>query len=53
MAKTYSRAPEMRIDPSKRYEAVFHTEPGDFTVELFARQAPVTVNNFVFLAPAY
>ena len=45
--------PGMTIDPSKRYEAVFHTDRGDFTAELFAQQAPVTVNNFVFLAPAH
>jgi len=40
----------MQIDPNKQYEAVFHTQRGDFTVELFAKQAPITVNNFVFLA---
>jgi cyclophilin family peptidyl-prolyl cis-trans isomerase len=40
----------MQIDPNRHYEAVFHTQRGDFTVELFAKQAPVTVNNFVFLA---
>ncbi len=40
----------MQIDPNRRYQAVFHTSRGDFTVELFAAQAPVTVNNFVFLA---
>jgi hypothetical protein len=51
-SKQYSRPPEMQIDPNKRYEAVFHTDRGDFTVELFAREAPVTVNNFVFLATA-
>jgi cyclophilin family peptidyl-prolyl cis-trans isomerase len=50
MAQQYSRPPAMQIDPNKQYQAVFHTERGDFTVELFARQAPVTVNNFVFLA---
>lgn len=50
MAKQYSRPPEMRIDPNKRYDATFHTSKGDFTVQLFAQQAPVTVNNFVFLA---
>jgi len=49
-SKQYSRPPEMQIDPNKRYEAVFHTDRGDFTVELFAREAPVTVNNIVFLA---
>jgi cyclophilin family peptidyl-prolyl cis-trans isomerase len=50
VAKRYSTPPDMQIDPRKRYEAIFHTAKGDFTVELFAAQAPVTVNNFVFLA---
>jgi len=40
----------MQIDPSRSYEAVFKTELGDIRVRLFADQAPVTVNNFVFLA---
>jgi cyclophilin family peptidyl-prolyl cis-trans isomerase len=40
----------MQIDPAKSYQAIFHTSRGDFTVDLFAQQAPVTVNNFVFLA---
>ncbi len=50
MAKRYQQPPAMQIDPNKRYVAVFHTDKGDFQVELFAKQAPVTVNNFVFLA---
>lgn len=50
MAKRYSSEPAMTIDPHKHYEATFHTSRGDFTVELFAAQAPATVNNFVFLA---
>ncbi len=41
----------MQIDPNKPYQAVFHTQRGAFTVELFAKQAPITVNNCVFLAP--
>jgi cyclophilin family peptidyl-prolyl cis-trans isomerase len=40
----------MQIDPSKSYQAIFHTSRGDFTVDLFAKDAPKTVNNFVFLA---
>jgi peptidylprolyl isomerase/peptidyl-prolyl cis-trans isomerase B (cyclophilin B) len=40
----------MEIDPSKSYEALFKTEGGDFRVRLFPEQAPLTVNNFVFLA---
>ncbi len=50
MAKQYRSAPEMQIDPAKHYTATFHTSRGDFSVELFAREAPITVNNFVFLA---
>lgn len=40
----------MAIDSKKSYSAVFKTEKGDFTVELFADKVPITVNNFVFLA---
>lgn len=50
MAKQYSNPPAMQIDPNKQYRAIFHTSKGDFTVDLFAKQAPITVNNFVFLA---
>lgn len=46
----YQQAPAMQIDPNKRYSAIFHTNRGDFTVDLFAKDAPQTVNNFVFLA---
>src|SRR6266516_2840510 len=48
--KRYSGPPAMVIDPAKKYTAAFHTQVGDFQVELFATQAPQTVNNFVFLA---
>jgi cyclophilin family peptidyl-prolyl cis-trans isomerase len=50
LAKTYRQAPDLQIDPRKKYTAIFHTAKGDITVELFAAQAPITVNNFVFLA---
>ncbi len=50
MPKQYSGPPAMQIDPTKKYTAIFHTEKGDFTVALFAKEAPLTVNNFVFLA---
>ena len=50
MAKSYPKAPDMVIDPKKKYQAVFHTEKGDMTVNLFADRAPQTVYNFVFLA---
>lgn len=50
MAKEYSAPPAMQIDPSKKYTATIATEHGDMVVELFADKAPITVNNFVFLA---
>ena len=48
--KTYPNPPEMTIDASKQYFAVIETEKGDIRLELFAAEAPETVNNFVFLA---
>jgi cyclophilin family peptidyl-prolyl cis-trans isomerase len=50
MAKTYTKPPEMVIDPKTKYTATFKLEKGDVVVELFADKAPRTVNNFVFLA---
>ncbi|MFA5316891.1 MAG: peptidylprolyl isomerase [Dehalococcoidales bacterium] len=48
--KTYGAPPPMTIDKSKSYTAIIETGKGDLTLELFARDVPVTVNNFVFLA---
>jgi cyclophilin family peptidyl-prolyl cis-trans isomerase len=46
----YSEPPEMTIDVNKNYTATIETEIGDIVIELFPEEAPVTVNNFVFLA---
>jgi peptidyl-prolyl cis-trans isomerase B (cyclophilin B) len=40
----------MRIDPKAEYAAVMETSCGRIELELFARETPTTVNNFVFLA---
>ena len=40
----------MTIDVNKKYSAAFDTSRGEIVCELFARDAPKTVNNFVFLA---
>jgi cyclophilin family peptidyl-prolyl cis-trans isomerase len=40
----------MALDPQKKYFATIHTDNGDIRLELFTDKAPVTVNNFVFLA---
>jgi peptidyl-prolyl cis-trans isomerase B (cyclophilin B) len=50
MPKTYSAPPQMSIDANKKYAATIDTSRGTITVDLFAREAPKTVNNFVFLA---
>lgn len=42
--------PKMQIDTKKKYTAVIETEKGTLTLELFAKDVPKTVNNFVFLA---
>lgn len=46
----YESPPEMIIDPERNYTATLSTSKGEITMELFADEAPVTVNNFVFLA---
>ncbi|HEV7301861.1 MAG TPA: peptidylprolyl isomerase [Tepidisphaeraceae bacterium] len=50
MAKQYKSAPAMSIDPSKKYAATIETSRGTINVDLFAKEAPMTVNNFVFLS---
>jgi peptidyl-prolyl cis-trans isomerase B (cyclophilin B) len=47
---TYSAPPKMTIDTSKKYTATIETAKGKLKLELFAKDVPVTVNNFVFLA---
>ncbi len=46
----YSKAPDMVIDVKKEYTATIETEKGNLVLDLFAKDAPKTVNNFVFLA---
>ncbi|WP_322801701.1 peptidylprolyl isomerase [Thermoflexus sp.] len=48
--RQFKAPPPMSIDPARRYRAVLKTEKGDVVIELFADRAPLTVNNFVFLA---
>lgn len=49
-SKSWSSPPQLTIDKSKKYLALFDTTEGKFTVELYADKTPITVNNFVFLA---
>jgi peptidyl-prolyl cis-trans isomerase B (cyclophilin B) len=50
MSKQYSSPPQMTIDTQKKYTATLVTSRGEIVCELFAKDAPKTVNNFVFLA---
>jgi len=49
-AQRWQHPPAMSIDPHKTYLARVYTTYGEFTLSLFAKQSPRTVNNFVFLA---
>src|SRR5690349_936160 len=48
--RKFDAAPQMQIDPNKKYTAVIDTSKGKITAELFPKAAPETVNSFVFLA---
>ncbi|HXF27291.1 MAG TPA: peptidylprolyl isomerase [Bryobacteraceae bacterium] len=50
MANQYPAPPPMSIDQNKQYTATFETSKGQIVCDLFPKDAPVTVNNFVFLA---
>jgi cyclophilin family peptidyl-prolyl cis-trans isomerase len=50
MTQTYSAPFAMAIDPKKTYTATIETTAGTMVAELFASEAPNTVNNFVCLA---
>lgn len=50
--RQYERQPAMVIDVQNDYKARLVTEKGDVLLQLFTADAPVTVNNFVFLARA-
>ena len=50
MRKQYDAAPQMIIDLNKKYSATLETSRGTIVCDLFAVDAPLTVNNFVVLA---
>ena len=49
--KQYDALPALTIDPNRSYTAIFEMENGgEIVIALAAKEATVTVNNFVFLA---
>lgn len=50
-AKQYDSSPPMTIDVNKQYFATVRmANGGEFVIQLYPDKAPITVNNFVFLA---
>jgi cyclophilin family peptidyl-prolyl cis-trans isomerase len=47
---SFEQAPPMCIDAAKAYTATLETTEGDIVIELDAKTAPETVNNFVVLS---
>jgi len=50
--RQFASPPPDLINPFGHYTAILQTEKGEIPIELFAERAPLTVNNFVFLAQA-
>ncbi|MEW6334272.1 MAG: peptidylprolyl isomerase [Thermodesulfobacteriota bacterium] len=48
--KQWNKPPEMQIDTEKQYLVTMETTRGTIELELDPQHAPMTVNNFVFLA---
>ncbi len=48
--KQFKSCPPFEIDPTKQYTATIHTGKGDIVIRLYADEAPLAVNSFVFLA---
>jgi len=47
---TYPAAPPLSIDVNAQYSSVLHTSCGDIQIALDAKQAPQSVNSFLYLA---
>lgn len=46
----FNKLPPTVIDPEKSYSATIVTDKGEIELDLFVEDAPLTVNNFVYLA---
>ena len=49
-AKQYASPPAMTVEVDRTYSVTIETERGSIELELYPEYAPVTVNNFLFLA---
>jgi cyclophilin family peptidyl-prolyl cis-trans isomerase len=46
----YAVAPKMNLEQGKDYRATIQTNLGNIEIDLYEKNAPTTVNNFIFLA---
>ena len=49
-SQQWDSPPEMQIETDRSYRCTLSTDRGDIELELYPEHAPMTVNNFVFLA---
>ncbi len=49
-AKQYSNPPPMQVETDRSYQVTIETDRGTIELALYPEHAPMTVNNFVFLA---
>jgi len=50
VSQSFSEPKESKVDPSKSYVAILKTDKGEIKIELFAKEAPLGVTNFIQLA---
>ena len=50
IVRWYESPPEIAINLDARYEAIFRLDSGIVRIDLFAKESPEFVNNFIFLA---
>lgn len=48
--KKFSAPTKPTVDAAKKYEAMIHTAKGAIKIQLFAKEAPLSVTNFIQLA---
>lgn len=49
-ARQFTNCPPKVVDPSKEYLAILKFEKGEVVIQFYPEQAPIAVNNFIFLA---
>ena len=49
-SQQWDSPPDMQIETDRSYQCTLSTDRGDIELELYPEHAPVTVNNFIFLA---